>query len=283
MHETDNSFYMIRQTTFLFSVDFEEFEASQPQKNFYRTPLPELTKLFLDFLKDTHMVATFFIVGKVARAHPELITAIFDAGHELACHTDRHETLDTFTPSAFRADLERNRDALLAIVPTASITGFRAPVLSLTSRTAWAYEALADLGFFYSSSVLPASNPLFGWPAFGSTPRQIKGVWEFPVTLGSGWRCSLPFATGTYFRCLPARYIFKEFERAKNLSSPIVGYFHPYDADIYQQYVLHKGMKNRPYFNPLLYWGRWKTIPRLYTLMENGFVIDRYDNYLQKM
>lgn len=268
--------------TFLFSIDFEEFETRYRRANFAHTPLSELAKLFLDFLKNTQMVTTFFVVGKVARAYPEIIAAIFDAGHELACHTDQHSTLDTLSPAEFRADLEYNREALLAAVPTAHITGFRAPLLSLTAKTAWAYEILSDLNFTYSSSVLPAEHPLFGWPEFGSSPRRINGIWELPLTLGSGWRRALPFAAGTYFRCLPKWLLFKEFERARKMEFPIVGYFHPYDADLHQQYVLHKHMSHMPHLNPLLYWGRKKTMPRLHMLVEKGFIFDRYDNYLNR-
>ncbi len=270
------------QKTFLFSIDFEEFETLPSQENFRQTPLPTLAKLLLDFLKKSQMVTTFFVVGKVARAYPDIISAIFDAGHELACHTDQHNTLNTLDPSKFRVDLEHNRAALLSAAPRAVVTGFRAPLLSLTPQTSWAYNILADLGFAYSSSVLPASNPLFGWPGFGTTPRQINGIWEVPITLGSGWRRSLPFAAGTYFRCLPMRWILKEFERSEKIASPIVGYFHPYDADIHQQYVLHKEMVRTPYLNPLLYWGRKQTIPRLRMLVEIGFVFDRYDHHFKK-
>ncbi len=268
------------QATFLFSIDFEEFEAHS-QRHFRKTPLPQLAQILLEFLKEVRMTITFFVVGKVARAYPEIIAAISHAGHELACHTDQHKTLDTFSPVEFRRDLERNKESLLAAVPTANIIGFRAPLLSLTPQTSWAYEVLADLGFKYSSSVLPASNPLFGWPGFGSSARQINGIQELPITLGTGWRRSLPFAAGTYFRCLPKRWIFEEFERSKKSFCPIVGYFHPYDIDIHQGYVLHKEMTRRPYFNPLLYWGRKQTIPRLRMLIKNGFVFRRYADFVR--
>ncbi len=54
------------------------------------------------------------------------------------------------------------------------IKGFRAPIFSLTEKTKWAFDVLTDLGFSYSSSVLPAKSPLYGWPEFGSTPKRIN-------------------------------------------------------------------------------------------------------------
>lgn len=268
------------EVEFLFSVDFEEFESASCL-DFRKTPLPQLAQFLLDFLKEVRMTTTFFVVGKIARAYPEIIAAIAHAGHELACHTNEHNTLNTFSPKEFQMDLERNKEALLAVVPTADIIGFRAPLLSLTPQTSWAYEVLADLGFKYSSSVLPTLNPLFGWPRFGSLTREIHGIRELPISLGTGWRRSLPFAAGTYFRCLPKRWIFEEFKLAKKNSCPTVGYIHPYDMDIHQQYVLHKELIRKPYLNPLLYWGRKQTIPRLRMLIENGFVFRRYADFVR--
>ena len=264
----------------LFGIDFEEFEAASCHV-FKKTPLPQLAQFLLDFLNEVRMTTTFFVVGKVALAYPEIIAAISRAGHELACHTNEHSTLNMFSPREFRLDLERNKAALLAVVPAADIIGFRAPLLSLTPETSWAYEVLADLGFQYSSSVLPVSSPLFGWPGFGSSTRHIHGIRELPISVGTGWRRSLPFAAGTYFRCLPKRWILEEFKLAKKNACPIVGYIHPYDMDIHQQYVLHKELSRKPYLNPLLYWGRKQTIPRLRMLIRNGFVFRRYADFVR--
>jgi hypothetical protein len=51
------------------------------------------------------------------------------------------------------------------------IYGFRAPIFSITEKTLWVYKALVDIGFVYSSSVLLAENPLYGWLEFARNVR----------------------------------------------------------------------------------------------------------------
>ncbi|MCI5158850.1 MAG: hypothetical protein D3906_10515 [Candidatus Electrothrix sp. AUS1_2] len=106
-----------------------------------------------------------------------MIAEIVAAGHEIACHGSRHVQLDKLSPQQFRADLRENLRALQDAGATA-IHGFRVPTFSLTAKTAWAHEVLAELGFTYSSSILPARNPLYGWPEFGSKAKEVcKGFW----------------------------------------------------------------------------------------------------------
>ncbi len=53
-------------------------------------PGPELTPRLLDLLDARGARATFFVVGARAAEAPALVDRIVDAGHEVACHTDRH-------------------------------------------------------------------------------------------------------------------------------------------------------------------------------------------------
>ena len=56
-------------------------------------PHPEYTPAILDALAHQRATATFFVVGKCARRHPELIRRIVSEGHTLGCHTDTHVDL----------------------------------------------------------------------------------------------------------------------------------------------------------------------------------------------
>ena len=71
----------------------------------------------------------------------------------------------------------REGKALLEDAAQVPVPGFRAPIFSLTPRTAWALDDLAAAGFTYSSSVLPAANPLHGWPGAprGAVPLGATG------------------------------------------------------------------------------------------------------------
>jgi polysaccharide deacetylase family protein (PEP-CTERM system associated) len=261
--------------TFLFSIDFEEFYATERQDTFRRTPLPVLADRLLEFLRAAGMRCTFFIVGEIALRFPDAIRAIAAAGHELACHTHTHLPLDQHTPASLRDDLLRNLDAIRAHSPN-PVIGFRAPILSLTQRTSWAHELLAGLGFKYSSSVLPARNPLYGWPEFGPAPRAVNGITEVPITLASFGPLRIPIGAGTYFRCLPMPFIRSAFETCASRDTPIAGYFHPYDIDTAQERVMSRGVNGSRFMNSLLYFNRSRTLERLESILAAGFKIIPY-------
>jgi polysaccharide deacetylase family protein (PEP-CTERM system associated) len=265
--------------TFLFSVDFEEFYAAAGHENFRRTPLPELAERLLAFLRRAKMRCTFFVVGEIAERFPDTVRAIAAEGHELACHTHTHFPLTEHTPASLRDDLRRNLDAVRACAK-GPVTGFRAPMLSLTRATAWAHALLAELGFKYSSSVLPAPNPLYGWPEFGAAPRTVDGIYELPVTVGQYGPLRVPVGAGTYFRCLPMPLVRQKFIQCGRRGEPIVGYFHPYDIDAAQERVMSRGVRRSWLMNKLLYVNRARTIERLESLLAAGFKIVPYSDFL---
>ena len=263
---------------FLFSIDLEEFYAAERQETFRRTPLPELAERLLEFLRRARMRCTFFVVGEIAARFPAAVRAIAAEGHELACHTHTHRPLGEHTPASLREDLLRNLDAVRACA-TGPVTGFRAPILSLTRETAWAHEVLAALGFTYSSSVLPASNPLHGWPGFGPAPRRLNGILEIPVTLAPIGPLRAPIASGTYFRCLPLPLVRRAFVACARRQEPIVGYLHPYDIDTGQERVMSRGVHGSRLMNALLYVNRAYTLERLESLLSAGFKIIPYSDF----
>lgn len=250
-------------SSLLLSVDLEDVRDWVEDGHRYRAAVPENSARYLEEFRRWGVKATFFVVGEVARRYPQLIGKIVDAGHELACHGDLHLQLDKLSPGEFRADMERNR-AALENAGGRGITGFRAPTFSLTARTAWAHEILADLGFTYSSSVLPAVNPLYGWPEFGATARQVAGgLWELPVTLYRLPFLRVPMAGGVYFRVLP--YFLSRWGIGDSIArgEPVVTYFHPYDIDTGQERFMHPDLGGKRHLNLLMYIGRSRLLRRL--------------------
>jgi polysaccharide deacetylase family protein (PEP-CTERM system associated) len=255
----------------LFSVDLEDAGLGG-------APLAALTGLYLDFLERHGAHATFFTVGDVARAHPALIRRIAEAGHEIACHSDRHLPLDDQGPASFRDDLRRNMEALHA-AGAGEIRGYRAPFFSLVERTRWAYEILAELGFLYSSSVLPGRSPLYGWLGFGDEPRTIHGVLELPVTLLPFPWLGLPMAGGVYFRVLPEWLLAKAWRERRRRGGSIAGYFHPYDLDAEADWSAFPGYRRWSPGNFLLHLNRNRVLSRLERLAAAGFDIRPYRDF----
>ena len=264
---------------YLFSIDLEDIRDRLVDGHRYVDRVVENTDLFLKFLKKHNKHATFFVEGRVARRHPELISRIASLGHELACHTETHTALDKITKIEFKRDLALNIESLLRC-GAKDISGFRAPYFSLIEKSSWAYEVLAELGICYSSSVLPAKNPLYGWEEFGQKIKQINGVIEMPMSILNFKLFPVPFGGGVYFRALPGFVLKQIFKQHLNSNlTHLTGYFHPYDIDQKQERFIFPGMRDKPIFNKLMYYGRSSVFKKLEIIMQLGFDIVRYDEF----
>lgn len=91
-------------------------------------PDPAWTPKVLAKLADFGVHATFCVIGKEAKAHPDLIRDIVDAGHTLCNHSWKHD-LDLGKKSAakIRDDLLRTNEAIHEAVPEVPIGYYRQP------------------------------------------------------------------------------------------------------------------------------------------------------------
>jgi len=271
-----------RAVPYLFSIDLEDIRLMFPGGTRFRPRVPAMTERYLEYLRRHSARCTFFVVGDVARAHPSLIRDIVAEGHEVACHTDAHLHLDRQLPEQFRGDLLRNLDALAA-AGAEDVRGFRAPAFSLVERTAWAYDILAELGFRYSSSVLPAAHPLYGWPGFGPAPRLCGSVVELPLTLLPSGPMRVPFGGGVYFRVLPWPWVAWAFRGFLRRGEPVLGYLHPFDVDDEQESFMHPGIGGSRLYNTLMLHNRGGVLRRLDRVREMGFRFAPYREYVEDL
>jgi polysaccharide deacetylase family protein (PEP-CTERM system associated) len=191
----------------------------------------------LELLSEHAVTGTFFIVGELAEAEPALVRTIAGAGHEIALHAYRHVPLPRLDPATFRAEAKRGRDVLEDLAG-AAVTGFRAPTFSLVPESRWAVDELTDLGFAYSSSVLPARSPLYGWPGLLRRPFcWPTGLVELPCPVTSfGPRLANPYLGGVYFRVLPWSAVRVGLARS-HPDEVLWLYCHPYDFDPDEPFV----------------------------------------------
>lgn len=76
-------------------------------------PDPTYTTQILDALREHDAKATFFVIGKAAEAHPELVRRIVADGHLVASHTYSHShTFHLWRSRAMAADIARGIDAV---------------------------------------------------------------------------------------------------------------------------------------------------------------------------
>lgn len=190
----------------------------------------------LDEMERDGVRATFFILGWVASRHPELVRRIHRAGHEVASHGTGHRMVYDLTAEQFRRDVTDSKQVLEDIVG-APVIGYRAPSYSITRRSWWALDILADVGYRYDSSIFPIRHYRYGIPGYRRFPHRIDlgggaGIWEFPLTTVSLFGLNFPIAGGAYLRFLPAWLVRSGLLWVNRKErEPAVIYFHPWEID----------------------------------------------------
>ena len=176
----------------------------------------------LDWCDAQDIRGTVFVVGRLAASAPDLVREVAARGHEVACHSWSHEALDRLGAEAFRADTLRAKGVLEDIVQR-RVVGYRAPVFSLTRATSWAPAILREAEFEYSSSVMPARNPLHGFPEAPDRPfRWPSGLVELPCPVRRLGPLSVPYLGGIYLRYLPLRVVESRAPRARGVVPPVL-------------------------------------------------------------
>jgi len=220
-----------------FTLDLED-------NRFPGTPsrVTENVHRILEFLDARRVKATVFVVGSLASEQPGLIEQIAQAGHEIGFHSEHHEYLRELSPRAV-VDSGRAGRARLEDLTGRPVLGYRAPYFSLTRDVPWAPRAIEDAGFVYSSSVVPAPNPVAGFPGAPSTPFRWHGTLpEFPCPVGGVSRFRVPFAGGVYLRVLPLVVIRSLLRRQPEGALPWI-YCHPYDFDVETRFTRMPGTR----------------------------------------
>src|SRR5690349_8919358 len=110
------------------------------------------TQKLLDILARYRVSGTFFILGWVADRFPNLIREIVDAGHDVGSHSYWHRLVYELTPVEFREDLRRSISAIEDAAGV-KVACYRAPSFSITRRSLWALDILAEEGIKVDSSI----------------------------------------------------------------------------------------------------------------------------------
>ena len=194
------------------------------------------TQKTLDIFKSHNVKATFFVLGWVAELYPNLVRAIANDGHEVACHGYSHQLIYNQSPDTFREETIRAKNLLEDQIQE-SVSGYRAASYSITNKSLWALDILAEAGFEYDSSIFPVHHDRYGIPDSPKFPYQLTtptgmSLIEFPLSTADIFGYELPIAGGGYFRLYP--YVFSKYGlnriNRKN-SEPFIFYLHPWEID----------------------------------------------------
>ena len=196
------------------------------------------TQRLLELFDSCGARATFFVLGWVAERVPELIREIAAQGHEVACHGYSHQLVYNQTPAEFRAETLRSK-SLLEDISQAPVCGYRAASYSITERSLWALDVLAEAGFTYDSSIFPIRHDRYGMPGTPDSPYRLESpggnsIVEFPLSTARLMGMRMPVAGGGYFRLYP--YWLTKFGLSKinSCNQPFIFYMHPWEIDPHQ-------------------------------------------------
>jgi peptidoglycan/xylan/chitin deacetylase (PgdA/CDA1 family) len=110
-------------------------------------PMPNSTRVILAALAAECTKATFFVVGEMAAAHPEVVKEIADQGHTIGTHTWSHRNLGHLAPASARAQIESAFAEVEKAAGRPIAPFFRYPYLSSTNATV-AYLQGRDIAQF---------------------------------------------------------------------------------------------------------------------------------------
>ncbi len=190
----------------------------------------------LDIFDERNIKGTFFILGWVAERNPQLVKEIAARGHEVASHGYSHQLIYSQSIPTFREETHRSKEILENLIQT-PVLGYRAASYSITNKSLWALDILAELGFTWDSSIFPIYHDNYGIPDTPKDPYTIQTasgaeLLEFPITTCHKFGLSIPAAGGGYFRQFPYwlfRYLFTL--ASDNGHAPRIFYLHPWEID----------------------------------------------------
>jgi polysaccharide deacetylase family protein (PEP-CTERM system associated) len=226
-------------TSSIFSVDVEDWfhildVASAPPLEIWPTLEMRVERNFrrlLELFEQHHTHATCFFLGWVAERFPHLVREAVRAGHEIASHGYAHKLVYQMTRAEFRADALRAKH-ILEDISGEPVAGYRSAGFSVTADTMWFFEALAEAGYQYDSSVFPAARSHGGMPTARRDPHYIEeGLIEFPMTVAGLLGQPVCFFGGGYLRIFPYALIRRMARRVLAEGRPVIYYIHPREID----------------------------------------------------
>lgn len=226
------------------------------------------TYKLLDLFDEYQVKATFFTLGWVAERKRDMVLEIARRGHEVACHGYSHQLIYNQTPEVFQQETVRAKSILEDIIQQ-PVLGYRAASYSITEKSLWALDILAESGFVYDSSIFPVRHDRYGMPDTPEHPYHLKtpaghSIIEFPLSTAKILNYRLPVAGGGYFRLYPYWLSKAGLKQINRQQKPFIFYLHPWEVDPEQPRISASWFSRFRHYNNLD-----KCEPRLRNLMSD--------------
>ena len=246
--------------------------------NKYESRVENNTNKILDLFSRYRIKATFFVLGCVAEKYPNLINKISKEDHEIASHGYSHQLVYNQSVELFREETVRSKIILENIIQK-PIKGYRAASYSITSKSEWALDILAEEGFEYDSSIFPVKHDRYGMPNAPKLPYKLttiegNSIIEFPLSTLNIFGFALPVAGGGYFRLYPYAFTRFALNKINKGNNPFVFYLHPWEVDPDQPKIKAGKLSRFRHYNNLR-----KCESRLHELLKD-FEFDTMANVL---
>lgn len=245
------------------TVDVEDyFHVSAFAKNInqrdwgnYQLRVEKNTRRLMDLFDEHGVKATFFVLGWVAERTSGLVKEIADKGHEVGCHGYSHQLVYNQAPEVFREETLRSKRILEDIV-NKPVRGYRAASYSITEKSRWALDILAEAGFEYDSSIFPVRHDRYGIPDAPDYPHRLETICghsliEFPLSTAKLFNYRLPVAGGGYFRLYPYVLTKAGLGQINRRQQPFIFYLHPWEIDPEQPRIAASWFSQFRHYNNL--------------------------------
>lgn len=190
----------------------------------------EPLRRILNLFERKHVRSTFFVLGRIAEAFPEVVEEIYDSGHEVASHGYCHVDFTKISLTELEK-MERKNCCILGKITGEMPRGFRAPFSRINSAI---ISLLREIGYVYDSSVSPTLR-IPGWWNYPNTslfPHHINvgesEFFEVPVSVFPYLR--LPIS-GWFLRNFGVSYTKTAIKWFLRRGMPAIIYIHPFDVD----------------------------------------------------
>lgn len=187
----------------------------------------------LDIFSEENVQVTCFVLGWIGERFPHLVKEAAARGHEIASHGYGHRLVYEQGRDDFYQDVRHAR-LLLEDIAGVPVLGYRAPGFSTTEQTPWFFDALAEAGYQYDSSVFPAARGHGGMRDGRRDPHRIgneDGILEVPITVATCMGKPMCFFGGGYLRLFPYWLVRKMANQVLAEGRPVVFYIHPREID----------------------------------------------------
>ncbi|HYV63249.1 MAG TPA: XrtA system polysaccharide deacetylase [Bryobacteraceae bacterium] len=230
-------------TTSVFSVDVEDWfhilnlPSGQGMQGWDALPSRVETNFrkLLDLFSRHNVRVSCFFLGWVAEKYPHLVREAAERGHEIASHGYSHSLVFNMSSEQFLDDIRRSRE-ILESISGRPVIGYRAPGYSVTERSPWFFEKVAEAGYQYDSSVFPTTRGHGGVSGTQCAPYTIpvgssETLIEFPISVAEILTVRLCLFGGGYLRLFPWWLIKPMAHRVNRQGRPVTFYVHPREID----------------------------------------------------